>query len=128
MSTADSTVPRALRRLAFGTGGLLLGLSVGLGAVVWHSYWWGLLLGFLATAATTSVLPAWARLGFLVGWWVPVARGVVPTGAGDLLVQGDWHGYALLIGGFVVSLAVMLRGASTRPPAAREAQDPPPTS
>lgn len=96
---------------------MVLGASVGLGSLLWHSQWWGLALAAAATAATTVLLPPGARAGFVVGWWLPVVRGAVPTDAGDLLVMGDLNGYLLLLGGFTLAVAVMVSapGARTRP-------------
>lgn len=95
-------------------GGLALGLSVGLGGVLWNSHWWGLLLTAAATFPTVLLLPSAARVGFTVGWLVPVVRGSVPTAAGDLLVFADWHGYALLVMGFVLAVATLLTSATPR--------------
>lgn len=100
----------ALRVLA----GVVLGLSVGLGGVLWNGQWWGLLLTAAATFAPAFLLPVPARVGFAIGWLVPVVRGSVPTAAGDLLVLADWHGYALLVMGLVLAVATMLTSVSPR--------------
>lgn len=108
LTGAWASVPRGVRISVAVIGGALLGASIGFGALLWHSYAWGLLLGIAATFAPISLLPVAARWGFVVGWVLPVLRGAIPTKAGDLLLGATWQGYGLLIAGFTMIVVVIL--------------------
>ena len=81
---------------------LVLGVGTGLASVALHEFWWGLLLGVVATLATLVWLPPgwWSRLPFALGWagvvgytddLLPYA-GELP-GRPDLYVAGGYSGH-----------------------------------
>lgn len=102
--------PAALASLAGGA-------AVGLGSVLLHDYWWGLLLGLAATVAVLVALPAgWStRLAFALGWVAMLWRATTERTEGDYLVSSDVRGYSLLAFGMVV-LAAGFVGLARRPP------------
>lgn len=107
---------RLLLHGAAALASLVGGAAVGLGAVLLHDYWWGLLLGVAATVAVLIALPAerGARLAFALGWVVVLWRATTERAEGDYLVSSDVRGYSLLVLGMVVLGAGFL-GLARRP-------------
>ena len=85
---------------------LLLGLVVGLAAVVIHARTPGLVLGLLATSAAAYALPpgATTRLPFCLGWVLLVGYATAPRPEGDYVVGQNVPGYVLL--GFTLALGL----------------------
>jgi hypothetical protein len=83
------------------------GVVVGCAAVLLHSYWWGLLVGILATAALMVAIPGgwWRRLPFALGWVAVVLLLAGERSEGDVLVAQTTSGYLLLGAGVGVLLA-----------------------
>ncbi|MEQ6902527.1 DUF6113 family protein [Nocardioides sp. YIM 152588] len=97
---------------------LPLGAAVGTCTVLLHDYWWGMVLGLAATAATLVALPGgWGRVPFGAAWSVVVVVLSLSRPEGDFLVSADVAGYLLLLGVPVVLVAglVGVRGRATGP-------------
>lgn len=97
-------------RAAVAVLALLLGAAVGCAAVVLHRYWWGLVLGVLATAALLAAVPGgwWRRLPLALGWVVVVLLLAGERPEGDVLVGRTASGYLLLGAGVGVLLAAVV--------------------
>lgn len=97
-------------RAAVAVLALLLGAAVGCAAVVLHRYWWGLLLGVLATAALLVAVPGgwWRRLPLALGWVAVVLLLAGERPEGDVLVGRTTSGYLLLGAGVGVLLAAVV--------------------
>lgn len=84
----------------------VLGAGVSLCAVALHGYWWGLVLGLAATAATLVALPGGpGRLGFAVGWAFLLGAVAPQRSEGDYVVGSDLAGYVLLGAGVLVFMS-----------------------
>lgn len=105
-----------LLRCSAALASIVGGGAVGLGAVLLHGYWWGLLLGVAATVALLVALPAGAstRLAFSLGWVAVLWRATTERTEGDYLVSSDARGYTLLVFAMVV-LAAGFVGLARRP-------------
>ena len=77
---------------------LVLGVGTGLASVALHEFWWGLLLGVVATLATLVWLPPgwWSRLPFALAWAGLVGSVISPRPEGDYAIRQDLPGYVLL--------------------------------
>jgi len=94
-------------RVAVAVLALSGGAVVGCAAVALHRYWWGLLLGILATAALLVAVPGgwWRRLPLALGWVAAVLVMAGERAEGDVLVGQTANGYLLLGVGVGVLLA-----------------------
>ncbi len=94
---------------------LLVGVVSGAAGTLLHQHWWGLALA-LGTALVVLgwLAPGVARLGFALGWCVPVARGALERPAGGFLIGSDAPGWSFLAGSFVLLLAALVSVASHR--------------
>ncbi|WP_182524123.1 hypothetical protein [Nocardioides dongkuii] len=97
---------RALVALA----ALAVGALTSLSAVALHQRWWGLLLGLVATVATTVALPpGWTtRVAFVLGWVAALALLASRRPEGDYLVTAGPAGYALVAAGLALLVAAVL--------------------
>lgn len=90
-------------------GSLLWGGILGAAAVLLHSAYvpFGLILTLLGSGVGIWLLGrAWGERRYKVlaaiGWALVTFRGGLPGNGGELLVQGNFAGNALLVGGLVV--------------------------
>ncbi|MBB6626918.1 hypothetical protein H5V45_06245 [Nocardioides sp. KIGAM211] len=92
---------------------LLGGAGTGLATTALHHWWWGLALGAAATMTALVALPPgwWGRLAFALGWFLLVARLVLPRPEGGFVVGADTPGYALM----ALGLVVLVTGVATLP-------------
>lgn len=93
-------------RAAVAVVALLGGAAVGVSTVALHDYWWGLLLGVVATVALLVAIPGgwWRRLPFALGWSAAATVLSVERPEGDYLVDQSVSGYLLLGAGVGVLL------------------------
>ncbi len=99
---------RILLLLGLVLSGVLCGLAVGIPAVLFGERWWAIPATLLMTSAWAVALNVPARIGFVVGWLVPVVAGAVTRGEGDYLIAGSLTGYLLLATGLVLVLATVV--------------------
>jgi hypothetical protein len=93
---------------------LLVGGAVtALATVALHTYWWGFLLGAVATlAAMVAVGAGWStRLAFGLGWVGFVAWVAPERAEGDFAIGSDPAGYGVL----ALALAVLIFSVATLP-------------
>ena len=93
----------------------LLGLAVGVAAVMLHRSSVGLLLSLGTTVLTMRALRHWAPravTGFAVGWLAVLLAALAGRAEGDLAVATDTAGWVLVGGGFVVLVTAILWGRS----------------
>jgi hypothetical protein len=104
----------------------LLGVVVGLAAVVTHGRTVGLVLGIVATAAVAVALPGgWTwRFAFTAGWVLFLGYALLPRSGGGYLVSSDTRGYVVLVGG----LLLLLVGIVTVRPLRPTSPSPPPST
>ena len=73
-----------------------------------------LLLGALAVAVQAAARTRWGGAALALGWFAVVTLASTRRREGDVLVPGDAHGWAFLLGGTaVLGLAVVLPLRST---------------
>ena len=92
---------------------LVAGAVTALATVALHTYWWGFLLGAVATlVALIAVGAGWStRLAFGVGW-VGFIAWVAPRRAeGDFAIGSDPAGYGLL----ALAVVVLVFSVATLP-------------
>lgn len=86
----------------------LVGAVSGLSGTVLHQHWWGLALALGTGLFVLAWLPPGAvRLGFALGWWVPVLRGALERPAGGFLIAADAPGWSFLAGSLVLLIAAL---------------------
>ncbi|GAA1936652.1 hypothetical protein [Nocardioides hwasunensis] len=101
----------ALLALLAGVVGMLSGAA----GTLLHHYWWGLLLALVAGLGALAWLPpGGVRLGFAIGWCLPVVRGAVERAGGGFLIASDAQGWSFLAGSFVLLVAALVTVASGR--------------
>lgn len=96
---------------------LLWGVVLGTAAIFLHSSYspFGLALALSGTGIGVWMIGrAWGKRYFkvlsMIGWFVIVLRASTLGVGGELLVQGNWEGNALVVGGLITLLiAVTLR-------------------
>ena len=95
---------RALGGLLRVLPALALGAVVGLASVWVHRTGWGLPLGWGATLAAAAAVPAGLRrMLYAAAWIVTASCFVLTRPEGDLVVESDAAGYAVLGLGLVVA-------------------------
>lgn len=96
---------------------LLWGVVLGTAATFLHSSYapFGLLLALVGSALGVWMIGrAWGKRYFkvfsMIGWFLIVIRGSTLGVGGELLVQGNWAGNALVVGGLIgLLISVTLR-------------------
>lgn len=87
---------------------LIVGVVSGAAATLLHGYWWGLLLALGTGLVVLAWLPAGGlRVGFALGWCVPVLRGVLERPGGGFLIGADAAGWSFLAGTAVLLVAAV---------------------
>lgn len=94
-------------------GALVVGAVSGAAGTLLHQQWWGLALALVTGVVVTAWLPAGTvRLGFAVGWCVPVVRGALALPSGGFLVAANAPGWSFLAGSGVLLVTAVLTVAS----------------
>ncbi len=99
---------------------ILWGVVLGTAAIFLHSAYspFGLVLALLGSSIGVWMIGrAWGKRYFkvlsMIGWFVIVIRASTLGVGGELLVQGDWEGNTLVVGGLISMLiSVTLRANS----------------
>lgn len=94
---------------------LLVGLVSGAAGTLLHQHWWGLALALVTGLVVLAWLPPGVtRVGFALGWCLPVLRGVLEPPAGGYLVGADAPGWSYIAGSLVLLAAAVVTVPSRR--------------
>jgi hypothetical protein len=115
---------RRLLALLGGVAATAAGVVSGVAGTVLHLRWWGLVLALGTAVVVLGRLPAGGvRVGFALGWCLPVLGGVMEGPGGGFLVGGDAPGWSLLAGSAVLLVAAVATARDARAGSRGRAED-----